>query len=39
MVLHYSGAEIIEILEMISKNKEFPQMLGKEILEYMKYAG
>jgi hypothetical protein len=39
MVLHYSGAEIIEILEMISKNKEFPHMLGKEILEYMKYAG
>lgn len=29
MVLHYSGAEIIEILEMISKNKNFPQLLGK----------
>lgn len=24
---------------MISKNQEFPRMLGKEILEYMRYAG
>ena len=39
MVLHYSGEEIIEILKMITKNKIFPIILEKEILEYMRYAG
>jgi DNA excision repair protein ERCC-3 len=39
MVLHYTGEEIIGILNKLSKNEFVPPSLENEIIDYMRHAG